>query len=167
MESSSNNEARENQSDGDFDIFLYDSRKIIHITTAGMPFINSLEGLSSATITDNFRRVLSYRRVYKYEITEDIQRENLATLEDYTAFFELMAKRGFYSYDRVNIDDTEDYRFQLIAQPIYHKTIHLENGTVTLGNLNSPNISDYKIAAMKTVADFPEDSGYFDIREYI
>ncbi len=151
---------------GDLDIFLYDSRKIIHIATAGMELINSLSDLQPATLQENFRLALSFRRIYKYKVSDDIQRDNLNTLEEYTAFFELMAKRGFYSYDRINIDNKEDYTFQLIANPIYDKTILIRNGE-RLGDLGSQKISEYKIDALQAIKDFPEDNTPFDIRPFI
>lgn len=70
---------------------------------------------------------MQYRRKFPFSVSENIVSNNLVTelnkninpLENYTSFFKLMAKRGFYSYDKVNINDPYDYTFELIAKPIY------------------------------------------------
>lgn len=77
-----------------------------------------------------------------------------------------MAKRGFYSYDKVNINDNEDYNFELISKPIYHKRL-IVNNEVELGEISSKSSFDYEIEFTKAKQDFPENFESFSLLEYV
>lgn len=150
----------------DLDILIYDSTKIIHIATAGMQLINSLSSIDFDPII-NFRRVLFYRRIFDFETSNKIDRNNLSSLDNYTYFFNYMAKRGFYSYDKVNIDNREDFTFELIAKPIYDRKITIPKLNISFGKLDSLKNLNYNLNFVQAKKEFPEDFKNFDIREYI
>jgi hypothetical protein len=156
----------ENSNSLDLDIFLYDSSKIIHISTAGMKLINSLNEINYISYTSNIKRVLKYRRKFISERNNILERDNLTSLESYFYFFNLMAKRGFYSYDKVDINNPDDYEFQLISRPILNKKI-LINNEIELGNLDSLNSFNYDLSFIKSKKDFPLDFKPFDINDYV
>lgn len=158
--------AEVNGSDYDLDLFLYDSTKIIHIATAGMILINSLTDINGATYNDNYNKVLAYRRTFEIKTIENLDRDNLTEVEDYVYFFNLMAKRGFYSYDKLNIDIKNDYKFQLISNPIYNRRITI-NGDNEIENNGSQRILDYELNLIRAKKLFPTDSKVFDLSEYI
>lgn len=158
---------KENSDLYDMDIFLYDEVKLIHIATAGMPLINSLASLDFNPLA-NLKRVLLYRRVFEYELNNEIVRDNLVgELSDYIHFFNLMAKRGFFSFDKVNISNTEDYRFQLISKPKYECKILLPKYNVQLGNADALITREYDINFIKATKNFPDTFEIFDITEYV
>lgn len=148
----------------DLDLFLYDSKKIIHIATAGMPLIKSLSNIDFDPII-NFRKVLLYRRIFKYETISNVERDNISTIENYLDFFNFMAQRGFYSYDKFNIDENDDYRFQLISKPIYNRKLSVSN--INFGDIKSKKKYTYDLNFFESKKDFPENYNTFDIREYI
>lgn len=150
----------------DLDIFLYDSKKIIHIATAGMEMINSLNQINFDPIA-NFRTILSYRRSFQVEFLQTIVRDNLTSEEDYLYFFNFLAKRGFYSYDKVDIDNNEDFTFQLISKPKYDKRIHIPSLDVNVGDVQSNRVLNYDLNFIEAKKDFPENFDYFDISEYL
>lgn len=156
----------ENDNSFDLDLFLFDSSKIIHISTAGMTLINSLRELNSLNYNSNFRTVLGYRRNFRFESNEMLERDNLIFRESYFSFFNLMSKRGFYSYDKVDIDNNEDYRFQLISRPNYHKKLIINNN-IELGNIESKMVVHYDLDFIKAKMDFPENFEIFDLAEYV
>lgn len=157
---------KENYDLYDLDIFLYDNTKIIHITTAGMELINSLSEMDFNPI-QNFRKILSYRRVFNYTVLSEVTRDNLTSEDDYLSFFNFIAKRGFYSYDKVDIDDSENYIFQLIAKPVLNRRIFIPDLNITLGNIESKEVLNYDLKFLRAKKDFPEKFEYFDISEYI
>jgi hypothetical protein len=156
----------ENENNFDLDFFLFDSFKIIHISTAGMTLINSLRDLNFKNYNSNFKTVLNYRRTFNFELNVQLERDNTTERESYFSFFNLMAKRGFYSYDKVNIDNNEDYNFQLIAKPSYNRKIIL-NDKIELGNTLSKSNINYKLDFTRAKKDFPMDFEIFNISEYI
>jgi len=157
---------QENSNSIDLDLFFLDDNKIIHLATAGMSLHNLNLEINPFTYSLNMREVLSYRRIFAYDINNSIERNNLTSLSDYTAFFELMAKRGFYSYDKVNIDDKEDYTFQLITKPKFDCKIIIDS-SVELGNLDSSRSIEYNLDFLKSKTVFPEDYSEFDLRNFI
>lgn len=150
----------------DLDILIYDSSKIIHIATAGMPLINSLNSIKFDPVS-NFRRILRYRRIFEFETAPSIDRNNLSSIENYTNFFNYMALRGFYSYDKINIDNQNNFNFQLISKPNYDRRISIPQLNIVLGNLDSSQNLDYNLNFIQARRDFPDDFESFDIREYI
>jgi len=156
----------ENSNSLDLDIFLYDSSKIIHIATAGMKLINSLERINYFSYTSNINRVLKYRRIFIIERNNILERDNLNSEEAYFYFFNLMAKRGFYSYDKVDINNPENYEFQLISRPLINKKLLINNG-IELGDLDSLNSFNYDLDFIKAKQNFPIDFNPFDINDYI
>ena len=156
----------ENSRNYDLDLFLYDSKKIIHIATAGMELINTLNQIDFDPIS-NFKKVLSYRRMFRYNTIKNLDRDNLNSVLDYIYFFNLMAKRGFYSYDKVDIDKRNDYTFQLISKPLYGRKIFIPSVDHTVGNLLSKRQLVYDLNFLSAKKDFPENFEYFNIQEYI
>lgn len=156
----------ENSSSLDLDIFIYDSSKIIHISTAGMKLINSLEEINYFSYTSNLNQVLKYRRKFNIERNNILERDNLTSTESYYYFFDLMAKRGFHSYDKVDIDNSEDYNFQLISRPKLNRKLIINN-KIELGNLGSLSSFNYNLNFIRAKKDFPIDFKQFNINEYI
>lgn len=153
----------------DYDIFLYDDFKIIHIASAGMNLIKSLEEFDPSI--DNLKRILNYRRLFRTTTNFYINRDNITDLNFYQSSFKFMSKRGFYSYDKFDIDDPDDYRFQLISKPSYiNKKIILEDNkynNIEIGDLKSNKTYKYDLYFLRAKNNFPEDFNTFDISEYI
>ena len=153
----------------DYDIFIFDSKKIIHLASAGMNLIKSLEEYD--TEIDNTSIVLKYRRIFLNESNPNILRDNIIDSKSYLSFFELMSKRGFYSYDKVDIDNPDDYKFQLISKPNYiNKKILIEDGrnnNFELGDQNSIKSYKYGLNFLRAKRDYPEDYEIFNLIEYI
>lgn len=150
----------------DLDFFLYDSKKIIHIATAGMTLPDRLREQTTLDNISNFKTVLAMRRSFKYESNNQLVRDNLTEEKSYFSFFNLMAKRGFYSYDKVNIDDSDDYTFQLISKPLYDRRILLANGH-DLGGYSGKKQVSYDIQFIRAKNDFPENFNQFTLIEFI
>lgn len=153
----------------DLDIFLYDDEKIIHIATAGMKLINRLNEIDYDLQFDR-KKVLAYRRRINFETNPGIKRKNIIELKYYKYFFELMALRGFYSYDKVNIDNPLDYKFQLISRPIYESEILVSTdkyNQIVLGDRFSSKSYNYDINFIKAKKNFPSNFRYFDLKEYV
>ena len=151
----------------DLDVFLFDETKIIHIATAGgvLP-----EKIASTEI--NFDKEIytinSYRRIFNYKRNDSLIRNNLVSKEFYFRAFERMSKRGFYSYDKVYIDDSENQIYQLISYPIYDRQIKVTK----FDFLIQPNeIRKYGLTVdlnlIKTSKQFQVDFDEFDLFEYI
>lgn len=157
---------KENSDQFDLDFFLYDTEKIIHISTAGMELKNSIGEFNFNPIS-NFQTVLSYRRIFRYETIKNLNRDNLTSVEDYLYFFKFMAKRGFYSYDKVNIDEPDDYTFQLIAKPFLSRKIYIPKLDLYRGNLNSERTLNYDLNFIEARKNFPVNFEEFDILEFI
>ncbi len=153
----------------DYDVFLYDERKIIHIATAGMTLINSLEEFNSEI--DNLGVVLKYRRAFNNETNENLTRDNIENQELYQSSFIQMATKGFFSYDKVDIDNPDDYKFQLISRPSYqNKKIVIKDSrynNIEIGDLTSKKRYEYDLIFIRAKNNFPEDFKIFDISEYI
>lgn len=153
----------------DYDVFLFDDHKIIHIATAGMNLINSLEEFNPEI--DNLSKVLRYRRVFKTETNSDLFRENANDLTFYQSSFIDMTKRGFFSYDKVDIDNPNDYKFQLISKPDYeNKKIIITDSRYNnfeIGDLNSNKNYKYDLVFLRAKNNFPDDFKIFDISEFI
>jgi hypothetical protein len=158
----------ENPQNYDIDYFFYDDEKLIHFASGGLyPF-----GILTQIIPENYltlKSILRLRRRFNIKENGDIQRDNLNTLEEYKSFFNLMASRGFYSYDKVNIDNPECYNFQLIANPIYNATIEINNNKIYHQEDESQAIKTwiYDLSLNKLNNKFPIDNSIFDIREYL
>jgi hypothetical protein len=153
----------------DYDIFLFDERKIIHIATAGMNLINSLEGFNSEI--DNLSSILKYRRVFKILTNDNLKRENIESEKLYQSSFIQMATKGFFSYDKVDIDNPYDYKFQLISRPSYqNKKVVIKDSrynNIEVGDLTAKRIYAYDLIFIKAKRNFPEDFTTFDISNYI
>lgn len=158
----------ENPQNYDIDYFFYDDEKLIHIASGGVYPL----GILKQIIPENYialKKIIQLRRRFIIEENEDIQRDNLSTLEEYKSFFKLMASRGFYSYDKVNIDNPECYKFQLIANPIYNANIEINNTKIYNHESSNNEIKtwNYDFSLNKTNSKFPVDNIIFDIREYL
>ena len=156
----------ENENSFDLDLFLFDSTKIIHIATAGMTLINSLRELTPSSYNKNFKTVLGYRRLFMIESNEKLERNNLTERENYFSFFNLMAKRGFYSYDKVDIDKKETYDFQLISKPNYNRKLIINNKHER-GDTKNLKPLNYDLNFIEAKNEFPDDFDIFDLSEYI
>lgn len=158
----------ENPQNYDIDYFFYDDEKLIHIASGGLyPF-----GILKEIVPENYliiKNIIRLRRRFNIIENEDIQRDNLNTLEEYKSFFNLMASRGFYSYDKVNIDNPECYNFQLIANPIYNTNIQIDNYKIHSQENSNTEIKtwNYEFGLNKIKNNFPVNHNIFDIREYL
>lgn len=155
----------ENPQNYDIDYFFYDNEKLIHIASGGVyPF-----GILRQIIPENYislKKIIRLRRRFLIKENEEVQRDNLNTIEEYRSFFNLMASRGFYSYDKVNIDDPDCYKFQLIANPIYNTNIKINNSEV-YNHESSNKTWNYDFSLNKTNVKFPTENIIFDIRDYL
>ena len=133
------------QQSRDLDIFLRDKGKIIHIASAGGRLPNILAN-SDLTSEDFFERLDSYEPIFEVEINGNIG-ELLgiqeAGLDNYLEDFRLMARRGFYSYDKTRIGNFDDRFFHLVAYPKFGDTkfIYREDDLI-ISNKNFP--TDFK-----------------------
>jgi hypothetical protein len=155
----------DNPSNYDLDFFLKDSNKLIHISTAGMDLNDTLKQ-NLLNLRSNFSTVLAYRRRFTIENNPEISRDNLLDLESYLSFFRLIAKRGFYSYDKYDIDNKEDNRLQLICRPFYDRNILIKN-TPFITDSNEKRFINYDLDLIEAKKDFPETSLPFDLNEFI
>ena len=121
-----NKDIFKNSENYDIDYFFYDDEKLIHFASGGIYTFGILNELNQENFL-NLKYIIGLRRRFNIRENEIIQRDNLNTLEDYKSFFNLMASRGFYSYDKVNIENPECYKFQLISNPIYNTNIKINN----------------------------------------
>lgn len=154
----------DNPANYDLDFFIKDNHKLIHISTAGMKLKNSLlQNILSQR--RNFKTVLSYRRKFNVSKNTEIIRDNLFNMDSYTFFFNLIASRGFYSYDKYDIDDPEDKRIQLIFRPIYDRKILVNNDLFF--DYNSKMIANYKLNFINAKKDFPENFDPFNLDNFI
>ena len=122
----------------DIDWFAFYEGKYIHVASAG--------GLLPQIVND--RTKLRFLQKYvkelplgNHEIVKNIKQvisgHNLSEeqLDDYFESFENMAKKGFYSYDKVDINDTEDNKYILVAYP--KEPINIKK----IEDLDFPNLS--------------------------
>lgn len=152
----------------DIDYFYSDNEKLIHIASGGVAPVGILTEINPENYLA-LKNIERLRRRFNISENDSIERDNLTSLEDYKSFFNMIATRGFYSYDKVNIDDPECYKFQLIANPIYNRNIKINNKVIH--NLNEPNTLDktwnYDFNFKSVKRNFPINHDIFDIREYI
>lgn len=101
----------------DLDIFFKDNKKCIFLTSAGGRIPNILAD-NDISNEDFSSTVLSLEELYEVEINNNLV--ELLNLENETAYLEdflLMAKRGFYCYDKTNLGNFSDTMFHLVAKP--------------------------------------------------
>ncbi len=157
----------EEQIKNDYDILIFDGKKLIHIASAG--------GILPAKLSEseiNFRlqmrEVYKYRRVFETELNSDITRNNLTNEKEYLNFFLFMSKRGFYSYDRVNIDNIEDQQYQLISKPKYNRVLSLSSINKEINPVSDLKYPlDSTISFIESNQEFPENFTTFDLRDFI
>ncbi|MFP9112880.1 hypothetical protein ACLI1A_02990 [Flavobacterium sp. RHBU_3] len=103
----------------DLDIFFSDGIKLIHLASGGgiLPVL--------LTATDNYNdqileSISSINPEFEIEINPNLsQLLNLTEdgLNNYLVSFIEMAGKGFYSYDKTNIEDKDNMSFHLVAKP--------------------------------------------------
>lgn len=158
-----NGDIFENPENYDIDLLFYDSEKLIHIASGGL----SLD--KTFIVPNNYlsiNSIIRLRRRFNIVQNNELTRENLTSIEDYFSFFNKMALRGFYSYDKVNIDDPNCFKFQLVSYPIYDRSIFLNNMILH----QNPNfgIWNYDLQLLsKTKTDMPTDFNIFDLSNFI
>jgi len=157
----------EDQINNDFDILLYDGVKLIHIATAGGLLPSKLNE-SDVDFKQQIREVYRYRRIFRFRQNDELVRDNTTGLENYFPFFDYMSKRGFYSYDKVYIDNIEDQTYQLICKPEYNRDINLTtiNKEITPHNKEKYTLIS-RINLIETAKEFPEDFKEFNILNFI
>ena len=155
------------QINNDFDILLFDGTKLIHLATAG--------GLLPSKLNEydidfrlQIREVYRYRRTFKFVQNNELIRDNLHDQKHYFSFFNYMAKRGFYSYDKVFIDNIEDQTYQLISKPNYDRDINLAtiNKKIELPRTYKYSLMT-KINLIETSKEFPKSYESFNIEEFL
>lgn len=157
----------EQQLSNDFDILLWDGIKLIHIATAGgilPPKLSETEN----DFKQQIREVYRYRRVFSIIQNTNLERGNITDLKNYLTFFSYMSIRGFYSYDKVNIDDVEDQTYQLISRPNYNRNVHIvkfSNEIQPLERLRYP--LNTRINLIQTNREFPGDFNEFNLIDFI
>lgn len=157
----------EEQINNDFDILLYDGVKLIHLATAGGILPQKLNEFD-IDYKQQIREVYRYRRIFKVTRNEELIRENITVIENYFSFFVYMSKRGFYSYDKVYIDNIEDQTYQLISRPDYNRDISL----ISIGKEINPTQKEKyrlssKINLIETAKEFPKDFEQFDLLAFL
>lgn len=155
------------QLENDFDIFLFDREKIIHIATAGGVLPNKL-----SNIEIDFRvealKVNLYRRVFDIKTNENIDKKGITDNKIYLSSFNWFAKRGFYSYDKSNIDDPLDTKYQLVSYPIYDREIELEQfAHIIYPTQKQKYTLGLNVILIETSKQFPKGFDVFDILEYL
>lgn len=125
----------------DIDIFFKEKNKMIHLATAGglIPQVLINNDIANENYASNVRNLPEQ---FQIEINPNlVQLLSLEpdTLNDYLLEFTLMAKRGFYSYDKTNLGQFNDPTFHLVAKPKEHnKESILRNKNLTEVKSNLP-----------------------------
>jgi len=139
----------------DIDLYLKDNKKNIHIASGGGRIPNSLANTDIA-IEDFKDRVGTLDESFEIEINSNLSNLlNLTgdgSLENYLEDFRKKARQGFYTYDKTNLGNFEDFKFHLVAKPINKKKDTL-------------NIDDSNLLKIKR--DLPEEFEPFNLDEYI
>lgn len=109
----------------DYDLFIFQSDIKIHIATAGAIIPNRI-----ILLTNNNSEIYNFYSNLEVE-QEILVNPNLGEIvfnkeqiknerfirEDYLNSFTRYAKKGFYSFDRTNIENPYDQNFHLVAYP--------------------------------------------------
>lgn len=108
------------QATKDLDIYFKDKFKLIHIASAGGNLPNQLA--ENDLLNEDFASTITnFEELYEFEVNPNLT--GLLNLNDtgldlYLIDFVLMAKRGFYSYDKTILGDFSNPMFHLVARPI-------------------------------------------------
>lgn len=157
----------EEQLENDFDIFLFDKKKIIHIATAGGVLPEKLSNIEIDFKAESLK-VNLYRRVFEVKTNNDIERKGLTDYKHYLSSFSWFAKRGFYSYDKHNIDDPFDTKYQLVSYPVYDREIEIEQfDQIVSPTENRRYKLDINVKLIEASQEFPVDFSIFDLLEYL
>jgi|GEM_PF-1661783 len=151
----------------DFDILLFDGIKLIHIASAGGILPHKISD-SSINFKQQIREVYKYRRIFESIENDSVNRDNITDTKDYYQFFRYMSKRGFYSYDRVNINDIDDQIYQLISKPKYNRKITLSSVASEIDPYIKTKYSlRSNILFLITSKEFPDNFDLFDLTEFL
>jgi hypothetical protein len=122
----------------DLDIFFEDNSKLVHIASAG--------GQIPIQLADNDKQneefasdILSFEQVFEIEVNPNLIALEIVSqngLESYLIDFVLMARRGFYSYDKTKLGNFEDQFFHLVARPKGNETIEQDYKKENLLKIN-------------------------------
>lgn len=148
----------------DLDYFFHDNEKLIHVASGGVRPVGKLELISFNPIFE-LKRLLRLRRRFKIVENPEVFRDNIESIASYRKFFNLMAIRGIYSYDKVDIDDPDCYKFQLISYPIYN--VNIEVNDKLIHNMNSQKKHSYDFPFKEVTKPFPTNNRIFDLRDFV
>lgn len=148
----------------DIDYFFHDNEKLIHVASGGVKPVGKLEIITLNPIFE-LRRLLRLRRRFEIVENPEVFRDNIESIASYRSFFNLMARRGLYSYDKVDIDDPDCYKFQLISHPIYKANIEV-NGKL-IHDINSQKKYSYDFPFEEVSESFPTSNQIFDLRDFV
>ncbi|MES2827845.1 MAG: hypothetical protein V4687_06815 [Bacteroidota bacterium] len=155
------------QLNNDFDVLLFDGHKLIHIATAGSILPAKL-GQTQVNFDEQIRKVYRYRRVFEVIVNSDLIRNNFTDQKSYFESFTYMAKRGFYSYDKVDIDNIENQNYQLVARPTYNRKIELTNPEQEIyPEVRSRYSLKSNIIFIETSKEFPDTFNEFNITDFL
>lgn len=103
----------------DLDIFFSDNKKLIHLASGGGRLPNVLAATDSANeqIIESISGIFSEFEIDINPGLIQLLGLNEDGLNNYLVSFVEMAKKGFYTYDKTNIDEKDDMTFHLVAKP--------------------------------------------------
>ncbi|MCX2573653.1 hypothetical protein [Pedobacter sandarakinus] len=157
----------EEQLNNDFDILLFDGIKLIHIATAGGLLPPKLDEFN-VDFKVQIRFVYKYRRIFTTIQNDNLVKENITDSKSYFSFFSYMAKRGFYSYDKVFIDEVEDQTYQLISKPKYDRNIEIQKFDKEIDPvIKSKYPLSSGINLIETAKEFPDHFELFNILDFL
>lgn len=111
----------------DIDWFCAINGIYVHVASAGGNIPNFINNYSVLRPSQRAAEALvDINTDDEIHINEAFLRGKNVNLEHYLPSFVRMAKRGFYSFDRTNVDNPEDDHYHLVAWPT-HSVSNVEN----------------------------------------
>lgn len=108
----------------DIDWFIFDSTNFnfCHFASAGGKLPQIIQ--ENDLLNEEFIQIINrseYKEMFEYEINPNLRDiiniKGDESYDDYTRDFINYAKRGFYSYDKTNINNFDDMTYHLVAYP--------------------------------------------------
>lgn len=123
----------------DIDWFIQDSQLInIHAASAGrnIPDIIIQNNILNEDLLNQFLNLP--KKYEKIETNPNLQNMGIENTKEYLSDFIDMAQKGFYSFDKTNINNPDDDRYHLVAYPVnydYSDEIFFPNEFMITTNL--------------------------------
>lgn len=120
----------------DINCFLLDGdHTLIHVASAGGKLPKLIEK-NDRKNRDFQREIRTFQPQYDVEINPSLQQilssseNSQLNIEMYLRDFKLMARRGFYSFDKTHISNFDDEHYHLVAWPTIEITLSTKLGHV-------------------------------------